>query len=457
MRSFRLLAAVLLLCLSGFLCWAWTITFRAERQRISGEIELLVQRSADSIQRANVTDNNLVAFFADARKDEKLAFAIGMTGNRGKLAMSFSNSDSAYALEKDTAPKIGPEVFKARRIGHRPSLVATIRQFDTLIGQELKRHSLDLPYTVAEVPERPKQIDSAALRTPPFIVNFFDPTVYELKYQIPFGKIFGRLWPYTLSSAMIVLLVGGALLLFYRSLQAQHQINRFRSHLFSNATHELKTPLSSLQLIMDAFRYDEKTASVYTGAAHIDFAKTEIRRMNLLVNRILSFGRMTRAQLALDKTAVDLATIVQDAVTALTHVFRERKAAITVNISEHIVVKGDAVLLTNMLMTIIENAVKHTPGAALIEVGGNIEREALRISITDNGPGIPAAYRKRIFEPFIRMPESSARGIPGQGLGLSFAQQVAQIHGGDIIATDGPGGTGARFIITLPSAYIIQP
>jgi signal transduction histidine kinase len=100
----------------------------------------------------------------------------------------------------------------------------------------------------------------------------------------------------------------------------------------------------------------------------------------------------------------------------------------------------------------LSNALKYTPpgGAVVVEVTADsspARPSRVVISVRDNGPGIPAEYRERIFEPFVRVP--SAERLPGSGLGLAISYRIAELLGGSVTVTDAPGG-GSIFSLTLP-------
>lgn len=108
-------------------------------------------------------------------------------------------------------------------------------------------------------------------------------------------------------------------------------------------------------------------------------------------------------------------------------------------------------MLRRALVNLVENAVKYSPAGGEVRVSAQCKDGAVRFEIADQGPGIPEAYRRRIFEPFFRVDDSRSRRQGGTGLGLALVRAIAESHGGTVRVEDNDGG-GSRFLLELPSA-----
>jgi signal transduction histidine kinase len=118
-------------------------------------------------------------------------------------------------------------------------------------------------------------------------------------------------------------------------------------------------------------------------------------------------------------------------------------------------VRCDALRLGQVLNNLISNAIKYSPQGGPVTVAARRKGERIEIEVSDNGPGIPAEERTRIFEPFRRI-ESSAASIPGVGIGLSVARRIVEAHGGEITLRSDTA-RGSTFVISLPSAFAAAP
>jgi PAS domain S-box-containing protein len=229
-----------------------------------------------------------------------------------------------------------------------------------------------------------------------------------------------------------------------RLAQAQEAI-RLRDEFLSIASHELKTPLTALQLLLLNVRKlvardDERLASKIERAQRIG------DRLGMLVEALLDVSRIARGRLKLSFESFDLVDAVREVCERL------RDAATSAGCELSIVVGGpiqgswDRLRIEQVLMNLISNAIKYAAGGP-IQV--SLEREANQavLEVRDQGPGIPDADLSRIFERFERV--ASARHYGGMGLGLYVARQIAEAHSGTITASNLPG-KGARFTVRLP-------
>ena len=112
---------------------------------------------------------------------------------------------------------------------------------------------------------------------------------------------------------------------------------------------------------------------------------------------------------------------------------------------------GDPVQLRSALVNLIDNAIKYSPGGAVVEVGARIDGARVGMSVRDHGIGIPSRDLERIFERFYRVDRARSRDTGGSGLGLAIVRHVAQAHGGDVVV-ESREGEGSTFTLQLPLA-----
>lgn len=142
---------------------------------------------------------------------------------------------------------------------------------------------------------------------------------------------------------------------------------------------------------------------------------------------------------------VELSRVVDNVCDAYTAVAEDTERRLVAKIEPGITLNGDRELLTQMLANLLENALRHTPARTLIEVRLERHRHAPRLVVSDNGSGIPAGERERVFRRFYRLDQS--RATPGSGLGLSLVAAVAKLHDADITLED--NDPGLRVLVTF--------
>lgn len=450
MKSFKKITLTFVISLSilfSMLSWGGVQFYHFEKQRLVQKTELIIKKSADSIQILNTTLGNIRHMMDDSERDSKIAFAVGMAGNMGKVRMYFKPGDRLITKADTTkAPMINKAYLSHGKISYKPSAVKTIHHFDTVFTYLLNKEKIVIRYKLCHVVDMDTVKLTHDYSSAPFVINFYDPTIYRVDYSIPAKSVIPGILPYLSISIILLLMVTGAFMFYYRSYKMQAQMAQFKESLFSNITHELKTPLSSLQLILDIAQSGETSI---LSKKHKDFATSEINRMKLIIDKILSFGKMSKEQFALNKERINLDSVITDAIHIMEISLHQAGGAIHYEAGNKIIITGDRTLLTNTFATIIDNAIKYNKDIPKI----NIELKAVDnntvISISDNGTGIAPHYQKKIFDPFFRVPTGHRHDVKGHGLGLSFALQVTELHRGSIHVVSQPD-CGSTFMIRIP-------
>jgi signal transduction histidine kinase len=212
----------------------------------------------------------------------------------------------------------------------------------------------------------------------------------------------------------------------------------------TDIAHDLRTPLTHVRQQLDAA----------ATAPDLDTAKAATRTAQEMIDGVLRTFAATLRLAEIEAGAararfapVDLAAIVE----RVGHAYRPEIEAsgrtFDIESVPSAIVQGDADLLTQALANLLDNAMTHTPAGATIAVRLHTDADALRLEVEDAGPGVPAADRPRVLEPFVRLDRS--RGAPGAGLGLSIVSAVARLHGASLALEDAE--PGLRATIEWPS------
>ncbi|MGK2936497.1 MAG: sensor histidine kinase [Solirubrobacteraceae bacterium] len=220
---------------------------------------------------------------------------------------------------------------------------------------------------------------------------------------------------------------------------------RARRSLVAAISHDLRTPITSLQLLADAIQdgvVDETTAREY--AARMS---THVRALSALIDDLFELSRLESGELRWSMQQVALAELVRDTVEAM----RPEADAADVRVRAVIeagdpFAEGDPARLQRVLFNLIQNAIRHTPADGTVTVRTTLVGDAVEIEVADDGSGIPEAQRELVFEPFHRADPSRADG--GAGLGLAISRAIVEAHGGRIWIADADVGTAVRVRLT---------
>lgn len=225
-------------------------------------------------------------------------------------------------------------------------------------------------------------------------------------------------------------------------------LDKTRSQFVSNASHELKTPLSTMKILIETLLYQDPMDPAMTKDFLNDVNK-EIDRLNRIVSDLLTLVNIDSGGMKLNLTELSLNALLDEQVKRLLPLARENGIEINLEMKDEIAIAGDSLKLQQVIYNVIDNAIKYTPR------GGEVETILLRsgrralIRISDTGIGIPAEDLPHIFDRFYRVDKARSRATGGTGLGLSIVKQIVQQHGGNITATS-IEGKGTSFEIDLP-------
>jgi two-component system sensor histidine kinase KdpD len=223
------------------------------------------------------------------------------------------------------------------------------------------------------------------------------------------------------------------------------ETEQMRSSLLSAVSHDLRTPLASITGAASTLRNQEDKLDPATRRDLLDSIAEEAERLSRLVSNLLDMTRL-ESGVELRRDYYPLEEIVGSVLHRMDHRLARRQV-ITSLPQTLPLVYADDVLLGQLLVNLIENAVKYTPESAPIELVAEAADDAVALEVRDRGPGFAAGEQERIFEKFYR---GRADGERSGGLGLAICRAIAQAHGGTIRAANRAGG-GAVFRVRLPA------
>jgi two-component system sensor histidine kinase CiaH len=235
---------------------------------------------------------------------------------------------------------------------------------------------------------------------------------------------------------LIIILIGA--IAVYRAVRKQFLAQQQQQQFMMAVTHELKTPIAVTRLNLETMqRYKlepEKQEKL------IRIALDETNRLNLLTNNILVSSQLENKGFASTKEELDFSALVKDCIKDMQTRFPGRQ--IRSHIESELDIKGDALLLQILLNNLLENAIKYSPSSSYIEATLKKEASQLQLQIADQGIGIPASEKKKIFDRFYRIGNETTRTTKGTGLGLYLCERIAHHHQATITVKDNhPAGS----------------
>lgn len=212
----------------------------------------------------------------------------------------------------------------------------------------------------------------------------------------------------------------------------------------SDIAHDMRTPLTHLRQGLEQSKTQARTVGEYE--AVVDHSMADIDDILRTFSAIMRLSEVESGGQQANFAEFDLSALMRKMFETFAPVAEDEGYAFTCAIKPAITIRGDAAMLTQMLANLCENALRHTPPGTTIELAISSDKNAVILSVADNGPGVPEAERERVFRPFYRLDQS--RTTSGSGLGLALVKAIAGLHGGTVEITG--ASPGSRFEVRLP-------
>ena len=268
------------------------------------------------------------------------------------------------------------------------------------------------------------------------------------------GGLPGSRAPMIVALLSLTLAMGGAALLLLRR---EQRLARLREDFVSGVSHELRTPLTQIRMLSELLQSDGfHTDAERTRATEV--IHREALRLTNLVDNVLEFSRLRRPNPAPAPEPVSLAGVIRELAESFAPLLNAQGDRLELALDVDLEVSGDRDAISRVLRNLVENAVKYgPPGQAIrLTLAATDPPGGARVTVDDQGPGIPADERLRIWQPYYRLDRDRNAPAGGSGLGLSVVADLMRLLGGRASVESAPGG-GARFTVEFPGAVTRAP
>ena len=250
-------------------------------------------------------------------------------------------------------------------------------------------------------------------------------------------------------------LTAGLIVIALFQLGREYDLASLRTDFVSGVSHELRTPLAQIRMFAETLMLgrvrnpDERQRS-------LEIIDQEARRLTQLVENLLHFSRSERQSLRVAPVPLVLGPAIRAVLESFSPLAETRHVRLATHLADGVVGQVDEGALRQMLLNLLDNAVKYGPEGQTVTVGTDPTSgggDRVRLWVQDQGPGIPAADREHIWDQFWRLERDRGSAMAGTGIGLSVVRELAALHRGRVWVEVAPGG-GARFVIELPTAVL---
>jgi two-component system phosphate regulon sensor histidine kinase PhoR len=275
---------------------------------------------------------------------------------------------------------------------------------------------------------------------------------YKLLVAFPHKKRFllSELVSITILSIIFTLVIIIAYTSALSQLIRQRQISEIKTDFINNMTHEFKTPIATINLALDAIRNPKIIDDKERVMRYLEMIRDENKRMHAQVENVLRISKLEKKELEIDKESNSIEDVINDAIEHVNLILEDRSGSITT----HFDASRTTVLIndnhfTNVIVNILENAIKYSPEAPVIDIYTENVKDMILIKVQDKGLGMSKVAQKRIFEKFYREHTGDIHNVKGHGLGLAYVKRIVEDHNGQVYV-ESEKGKGSTFIIKLP-------
>ena len=478
----------------------FTLNIRQVLISVSKEIQLeeiekyyqVYNSIIDTIQVPDqVSFSELIYTITNERKDEIYIFSDGVLEENYKLSSSALDLDmDSIQFKKITSRKITTKITSgidgSRNVQSKTESFKRLKDYEQnqfenayknilsktpihkrtsgekikqLINKQLEELGLSTNFEYAvysnnlatKIRSRNFTLDPTSTYGVPLFVNDDIKTNFQLyvnfsdKENFVLNSIMGMAILSILFTGVIILTYASAL----RQLLKQRQISQIKTDFINNMTHEFKTPIATINLALDALKNPKVSDNKEFIARYHNMIREENRRMHTQVENVLRISKLENDELDLEKGEVNLHDIIENAITHVSLIVEHKGGYIKTHLNAlNSSVYGSNIHLTNIIVNIIDNAIKYTEAAPEIDIYTENEGKHIILKIVDKGIGMNKLVQKKIFEKFYREQMGNIHNVKGHGLGLSYVKRILDDHNAEI-NVESEKGKGSTFSIKI--------
>ncbi len=334
-------------------------------------------------------------------------------------------------------------------------------EIERLVKRELIERDIDIDFEYAiysnalatKVRSDDFNLDApAATLVVPLFENVDGSSSYQLYVHFTGKKqyIISTIKGMALLSIIFTLIIVVAYSSALSQLLQQRQISQIKTDFINNMTHELKTPIATINLALDAIKNPKVSTDSEKVKQYMQMIREENKRMHAQVENVLRISQLEKNELNIKKERLSMHDIIEDAVTHVSLIVEDRDGYIKTHLGA---LKSDILAndnhMTNVVVNILDNAMKYSESSPKIDMYTENIKNSIVLKIRDQGIGMSKIAQKKIFDKFFREHTGDLHNVKGHGLGLTYVKRIIDDHHGQI-SVESERGKGTTFIIKLP-------
>jgi len=439
--------------------WYWVSNyFDANKRELDWEINRALSKTSERYLDASINNMNNYLTFGDTLNSTGL-----VTGGFQLNSLSnplFAQSSSSN-MGKDYIHKVDELINGLISRVNQPKVI----DFDLLLQileDELAFIGIDNDYNLAisnlnnkviyyKDPETLEATVMFGYKSPVILSSISNPYFTHLYIYKKGALLIQKTWIVLLSSLLLVVIILACFAYALYIIFDQKKVSEIKNDFVNNMTHELKTPISTVSLALEAMdSFDVRKDETKT-LKYIDISRREIKRLSTMVEKVLNIARYEKGEIVLKREYHSINQIVENVIDTMSVQIQTNKGTIRSNLSaasDQVFV--DKVHMNSILYNLIDNSNKYFIDKPEVLISTRNTIDGIEITVSDKGIGIPKEHQNKIFDKFYRVPTGDIHNVKGYGLGLNYVKDMVVMHGGSLNLKS-EKNKGTTFIIYLPN------
>lgn len=434
-HRFLIIAVISVVMIAAYEGYWLSGLYKSQRQSLEMQISSLISKSelaaySFQLKREQLTDS--IAFLSSDNLSKIVSIKRDSSfGNKIRSISVYRRDD----FNKQVASSVtSPEFYE---------------MMDSILFQNFKEAGIDEIFRPLDTQEFVSNVNPDSVVRNGYIIvkSTLGKTPYLFDTGLMTGYILLNMSGIIFTSLMVVAIVIFSFWFFINTLKKQMELDEMKSSFTSNITHELKTPIAVAYAANDALLNYGLADNPVKREEYLLDTKEQLEKLSALVERILSMSMKERGNFRLDVSETNIRDMFEKIVQE-TRLRTAKACDIQIEADENLTAVFDAKLMSSVVSTLVDNAVKYSGEPVRILLKAIRKSDKLFISVSDNGIGIAPEHQRYVFEKFYRVPHGDVHEVKGYGIGLYFAKTIVERHGGRISLTSTPG-EGSTFTIEL--------
>lgn len=475
----RILMIATIVLIAGFQGYWLARLYKDEKQGLRKEADILFRESVYKLQMQKFRNDSLFnkdmrgnLFVMDAvnvirrsveREGEKPKMVIAMSSSIASGKDTFKNDTTKVFVSSTNPRKLvlpanSSQAAEFGRVMFRSSLGDSLSaaQIDSAYRKELFRSKIKVGFTIRSCPLREDtkdeidSVDENSLNTRYTVVGLSHPVAYRAELGGAFNYLLGKITYPILVSVLLITLTMASFFFLYRNLLAQRRLTDIKNDFISNITHELKTPIATVNVAIEALKSFNAIDNPERTKEYLDISSSELQRLSLLVDKVLKLSLFENRDIELKIEPFNLEQVIEEVIQTMQLQFNKVRADVKFSTEgNNFIIEADKLHITSVIYNLLDNAIKYSSGSPRINIILKDKTNFIQVLVSDDGIGIPLEYHDKIFDKFFRVPHGNKHNIKGYGLGLSYVSHIIKRHHG-YIEVDSEEGKGSTFVVNLP-------